>query len=38
VLRTWAAVDRAAADLGYHPKVAIEEGLRRFVAWMRAQP
>ena len=38
VLRTWASVDRAAADLDYQPKVAIEEGLRRFVAWMRSQP
>ena len=35
VLRTWADVSAAARDLGYAPRVPLEEGLRRFVAWMR---
>ncbi len=33
--RTFADVSRAAAELGYAPKVDIEEGVRRFVAWFR---
>lgn len=35
VKRTWADVSRAAAQLGYQPKVGIAEGVRRFVRWMR---
>jgi UDP-glucuronate 4-epimerase len=35
VLRTWADVSAAARDLGYAPTVPLEEGLRRFVAWLR---
>jgi UDP-glucuronate 4-epimerase len=35
VQRTFASIDRARARLGYAPKVAIEEGLRRFVEWYR---
>ncbi|MEZ4442718.1 MAG: NAD-dependent epimerase/dehydratase family protein [Polyangiaceae bacterium] len=37
VQHTLACIDQAAADLGYAPKVPIEEGLRRFVDWYRAQ-
>ncbi len=33
VPRTWADITRAHEILGYEPKVSIEEGLRRFVAW-----
>ena len=32
---TWADVSRAQAELGYAPKVAIEDGVRRFVEWFR---
>jgi len=35
VRTTWADVSRARAELGYEPKVPIEEGIRRFVAWLR---
>jgi UDP-glucuronate 4-epimerase len=36
---TIADVSRAARDLGYAPRVPIEEGIRRFAAWYReAQP
>jgi len=37
VKRTFAAIDRARRNLGYAPKVAIEEGLRDFVAWFRSR-
>jgi UDP-glucuronate 4-epimerase len=32
---THASVARAAKDLGYAPRVGIEEGVRRYVAWLR---
>ncbi len=32
---TCADISRAEADLGYHPRTPIEEGLRRFVDWYR---
>jgi UDP-glucuronate 4-epimerase len=35
VSRTWADVTAARAALGYAPKVEFEEGIRRFVAWLR---
>ncbi|MCD6497494.1 MAG: GDP-mannose 4,6-dehydratase [Deltaproteobacteria bacterium] len=35
VRRTWAAVDRAKQDLDYHPKVSIEQGVGRYVAWAK---
>jgi UDP-glucuronate 4-epimerase len=35
VRTTWADVSRARAELDYDPKVPIEEGIRRFVAWLR---
>ena len=37
VKMTCADISRARADLGYDPRVAIEEGIRRFVAWLRAE-
>ncbi|HEX2573495.1 MAG TPA: NAD-dependent epimerase/dehydratase family protein [Polyangia bacterium] len=33
---TFADVSRAASELGYAPRVPIEEGIRRFVAWFRS--
>lgn len=35
---TFADVSRSERELGYAPKVPIEEGIRRFVAWFRTQP
>jgi UDP-glucuronate 4-epimerase len=32
---TYAEVSRARAELGYDPRVDIDEGIRRFVAWYR---
>ena len=32
--RTFASIDRARAELGYDPKVEIEEGIRRYVDWL----
>ena len=37
VQRTCASIDRARAQLGYAPGVALEDGLREFVAWFRAK-
>jgi UDP-glucuronate 4-epimerase len=34
---TYADVSLAARDLGYAPKIGIEEGIERFVAWYREQ-
>jgi len=36
--RTFADVTRAVKELGYQPKTTIQEGLRRFVEWVRSQP
>jgi UDP-glucuronate 4-epimerase len=36
VTRTFADVTRARAELGYDPKVNIDEGIRRMVEWYRA--
>jgi UDP-glucuronate 4-epimerase len=36
--RTLADVTLSGRTLGYAPKVPIEEGIARFVAWLRAQP
>jgi UDP-glucuronate 4-epimerase len=33
---TYANIDKARAQLGYDPKVKIEEGIQRFAAWMKA--
>ena len=35
---TYADVALAGRDLGYTPKVPIDEGITRFVEWFRAQP
>jgi UDP-glucuronate 4-epimerase len=35
VPRTFADVSRARSELGYDPRVDLEEGLRRFVEWYR---
>ena len=35
---TCADVSRAREALGWEPRVAVEEGLRRFAAWMRSRP
>ncbi|MGH7321996.1 MAG: SDR family NAD(P)-dependent oxidoreductase [Candidatus Rokuibacteriota bacterium] len=32
---TYADIGKAGAQLGYHPRVEIEEGIRRFVEWFR---
>jgi UDP-glucuronate 4-epimerase len=34
VRRTWADISAAQAALGYAPKVSIEAGIERFVAWL----
>ena len=36
-LVTFADISKAKKLLGYEPKVMVEEGLRRFVEWMRAE-
>lgn len=35
VERTYADISRSRAELGYEPKVSLEEGLARFVGWFR---
>ena len=37
VSRTWSDTSAARAALGYAPSVTLEEGIARFVAWLRAQ-
>lgn len=32
---TWADISRAAAELGYAPQVSVEEGIARFIRWVR---
>ena len=34
---TWADVSKAKKELGWKPKVGIEEGLRKFVEWWRVE-
>ncbi len=36
VPQTWANVDKARTLLGYEPRTRYEEGVRRFVSWLRA--
>ena len=36
--RTWASIARAHAELGYAPRVDLDEGVERFVAWLRDEP
>ena len=35
VERTYADLTRSKAELGYQPRVSLDDGLRRFVAWFR---
>ena len=35
---TFADVSHSALDLGYQPRVPIEDGISRFVEWFRSQP
>lgn len=35
VARTWANIDRARAELGYHPQTSLDTGLGAFVDWFR---
>lgn len=35
VPRTWADISKSRRVLGYEPKVGIDEGLRRYVDWLR---
>jgi UDP-glucuronate 4-epimerase len=37
VPRTYACIDRAKVALDWTPKVAIEAGIREFVAWYRGE-
>jgi len=37
VERTYADVTKAAKDLGYNPSTTIQEGLAKFVTWLRKQ-
>ena len=37
VLRTYANIDLAARELGYGPKVGIEEGMAEFVGWFKSR-
>jgi UDP-glucuronate 4-epimerase len=34
---TYADVSKAHKLIGYDPKVRVEEGLKRFIDWMRAE-
>ena len=34
---TYADIGKAVRELGYRPQVQVEEGLRRFIAWMRRE-
>jgi UDP-glucuronate 4-epimerase len=35
--RTWASIARARAELGYEPRVDLDEGVARFVHWLREE-
>jgi UDP-glucuronate 4-epimerase len=37
VPRTWASIERARRELDYQPAVPLEEGLGRFVDWLRKE-
>lgn len=38
VERTWADITRVERELDWSPRVTLEQGLERFIAWYRAQP
>jgi len=35
--RTWASIERARRDLDYAPDVSLEQGIREYVRWLRAE-
>ena len=35
--RTWASIERAQRELGYAPRVSLEEGIWEFVRWLREE-
>jgi UDP-glucuronate 4-epimerase len=37
VPRTWASIERANREIGYEPQTALEDGIRRFVEWLREE-
>jgi len=37
VPRTWASIERAQRDLGYLPRVGLDDGLAAFVRWLDGQ-
>ena len=37
VPRTWASIERANRELGYEPRTVLEDGIRRFVDWLREE-
>jgi UDP-glucuronate 4-epimerase len=37
VPRTWAAIERANAELGYEPRVELDDGIAAFVRWLRKE-
>ena len=37
VPRTWADISAARQALGYEPRVPFEEGIARFVRWLREE-
>ena len=36
--RNWASIQKAARELGYAPRVDLEEGIAHYVRWLREQP
>jgi len=36
--RTWASIARARAELGYQPRVDLDDGVDAFVRWLREEP
>ena len=37
VLRTWADISRIEKDLGYKPETDLDQGLKKFVEWLKAE-
>ncbi len=35
--RTWASIERAARELGYDPKVRLQDGIAAYVRWLQEQ-
>jgi len=33
---TWADVNKAQRDIGYAPKIGLDEGLKRYVQWFES--